>query len=51
MYTEYDSSVVSERVLEDDYVTLRGISAGLYTYKSTMGASITIPSMRVDKIN
>ena len=40
----------SVRVLEDDMITVMGISLGLYTYKSTMGGNITIPSMYVDKV-
>ena len=41
----YSPSSSSNRILEDDIVTFYGISGGLYTYKSTMGASITIPSV------
>lgn len=48
---EYDSSIVTSRVLEDDYITVMGISAGLITYESTMGGNITIPSVAVDKID
>ena len=40
-----------ERVLENDYVTVYGTSAGIYTYTSVMGASISIPSMLVAKID
>lgn len=48
---EYDSSIVTSRVLEDDYITVMGTSAGLITYESTMGGNITIPSVAVDKID
>ena len=48
---EYLSSTVSSRVLEDDYITVYGNSAGLITYTSTMGGEITIPSMLVTKID
>ena len=34
-----------ERVLENDYITVYGTSAGIYTYTTVMGASISIPSM------
>lgn len=47
---EYDSSIVESRVLEDDTITIMGISAGLFTYESTMGGEITIPSILIDKI-
>ena len=51
LYCEYDSSIVSSRILEDDYITVYGISAGLITYTSTLGSSITIPSVLVQKID
>lgn len=47
----FDSSIISERILEDDYITVYGLSAGIYTYESTMGASISVPSMTIDKIS
>ncbi len=48
---EYDSEIVNSRVLEDDYITIYGISSGLITYESTLGASITIPGVLIDKID
>lgn len=51
IYGVYDSSLVSSRVLEDDYITVMGLSAGLLTYESTMGGNITIPSMLIQKID
>ena len=47
----FNSSIISERILEDDYITVYGLSAGIYTYESTMGASISVPSMTIDKIS
>ena len=47
----FDSSIISERILEDDYITVYGLSTGIYTYESTMGASISVPSMTIDKIS
>lgn len=51
IYGVYDSNIVSSRVLEDDYITIMGLSAGLLTYQSTMGGEITIPSMLIEKID
>lgn len=51
MYCAYNSSIVSSRVLEDDYITVMGVSTDLLTYTSTMGGEITIPSMLVEKID
>lgn len=36
------------RILENDRITIMGISMGLLSYKSTMGGTITIPSVSVD---
>ncbi|CCL28617.1 glycosylating toxin anti-sigma factor TcdC [Clostridioides difficile] len=47
----YKKSITPSRVLEDDYITIRGISAGTITYESTMGGKITIPGIAVEKIN
>lgn len=52
IYAEISSDLTNNnRLLEDDYVTLSGISMGLLTYESTMGGEITIPSIVVDKID
>lgn len=40
-----------ERILEDDYVTIYGVSEGIETYTTVMGASMSIPSVSVDKID
>ena len=39
-----------QRVLEEDKVTVMGVSSGLYTYESTMGGQITVPSIIADSI-
>lgn len=47
----YDPSITSTRVLENDYVEIKGVSKGLYTYESTLGGNITVPLVHVDKIS
>lgn len=47
----YDPSITNQRVLEDDMVTIKGSSIGLYTYESALGASITIPGILVLELN
>lgn len=42
---KYSSSAES-RILEGDVITLYGQSMGTYTYKSVMGASVTVPSIK-----
>ena len=48
---EYESSIVSSRVLDNDYITIYGISVGTITYQSTMGGNITIPGVLVERID
>jgi hypothetical protein len=50
LFGEFDSSIVPSRVLEDDTITIMGISTGLLTYQSTMGGDISIPGVSIDKI-
>ena len=38
----------STRILEDDYITIMGVSTGLLSYKSTLGGTITIPGVSVN---
>lgn len=47
---EYDPSILSSRILEDDMITIYGLSVGTISYESTMGGTITIPGVYVDKI-
>jgi len=51
IFVYYPSSLTKVRVLEDDNVNLYGVSEGLYTYQSTMGGNITIPLIKVEKID
>jgi regulator of protease activity HflC (stomatin/prohibitin superfamily) len=50
LFAAFDKSVVSSRVLEDDVITIMGLSSGLITYESTMGGKISIPGVSIDKI-
>lgn len=50
MLIEYDSSILSSRILEDDEIRFYGTSTGLYTYESTLGKSVTIPAATVEHI-
>lgn len=47
----YESSIVSSRVLEEDYITIYGISSGTISYESTSGKTITIPGVAIEKID
>lgn len=51
LFAVYESDIVSSRVLEDDEITIYGVSMGNLTYQSTMGGKITIPAVSVDKID
>ncbi|MBP2075888.1 toxin regulator [Oceanobacillus polygoni] len=50
LYGEFDSSIVESRILEDDHITIMGLSGGLLSYESTMGGNITIPSVLIEKV-
>jgi predicted RNase H-like nuclease (RuvC/YqgF family) len=50
MFAEFTAEQVTSRVLENDNITIMGMSAGLYTYESTMGGQITIPAVAITKI-
>ena len=50
MYVQFTLPANSPRILEKDSVTVTGIFTGLYTYTTTLGSSVTIPSMTAEKI-
>lgn len=41
----------NNRILENDTITVYGLSLGLLSYQSTMGGNITIPAIMVDKFD
>ena len=47
----YEPDIVDSRILEDDYITIYGVSTGLFTYESTLGASITVPMVLISQID
>lgn len=51
LFGQYNSSIVSSRVLEDDVITIYGSSVGTISYQSTMGGTITIPGVAIEKID
>lgn len=51
VYVVYSPDIVDSRILEDDHVTFYGESHGLYSYESTMGGTITLPIIYVQKIS
>ncbi|MDI6497924.1 hypothetical protein QMA60_06225 [Leuconostoc suionicum] len=49
---DIDSDIMNgSRILEDDLVTVSGVSDGTTTYESTSGAKITIPAMTAKIVN
>ncbi|MEH7482606.1 toxin regulator [Neobacillus drentensis] len=50
LFAEFDSTVVDSRILEDDVITIMGLSTGLITYDSTLGGKISIPGVSIEKI-
>lgn len=47
---EYLPSIVTSRILDDDHITIYGTSVGTISYESTLGGTITIPGVYIDKI-
>ena len=45
VYLKVDNYGSNSRILEDDYITFYGTYDGIYTYKTVLGASISIPSI------
>lgn len=45
---EIDNSKITQNILEDDYITVKGECYGNVTYTTVMGANKTIPSLKVD---
>lgn len=48
MLIEINNNKLTSNLLEDDYIYFKGMSMGNVSYKSVLGAKITIPSMVVD---
>ncbi|WP_289770737.1 hypothetical protein [Faecalibaculum rodentium] len=42
---------MKSKVLEDDQITVYGVSLGDYTYEAVMGNAVTVPLVMVDKID
>ena len=41
----YDPAICDERVLEKDYITIRGMYVGIIQYESTLGSLISVPGI------
>jgi hypothetical protein len=41
----YDPSIMEQRILEEDSVTIKGMSVGIYQYESTLGGLISVPAI------
>lgn len=50
LFVGYDPKITSIRILENDNVTVKGKSLGIYSYQSTMGGKISVPSVWGDNI-
>jgi len=47
----YSPQITSGRILEDDIITIYGTSEGTTSYQSTLGGTITIPSVTISKVD
>lgn len=46
----YEPSIMNERILENDNITIYGLSVGIFTYESSLNVPISIPAVWVDHI-
>lgn len=46
----YEPTIVDERILEDDRITIKGMSLGIYQYESTLGGLISVPAIYASEI-
>lgn len=46
----YKKGTVSQRVLDGDQITIKGVSLGIITYESALGGNISIPGILVDEV-
>ena len=47
---EINKNKLPANLLEDDYITIEGMSVGNITYKTIFGANNTIPGIMVDNV-
>jgi hypothetical protein len=46
----YEKKIISSRILDNDNITIKGLSSGVISYESTMGGKITIPGVLAKEI-
>ena len=51
VYLTVPKELLEVKVLEDDKIDVKGTYTGLYSYSSTLGGKITIPSCRADSLS
>lgn len=51
IYVIYSTDSDASRILEDDKVTIYGTLAGLETYETVMGGSVTIPKVNASYVD
>lgn len=47
---EIANDLIDSNILEDDYITIEGMSFGIHTYTTVLGAEQTIPAVIVDNV-
>lgn len=47
---EIDNDLIDSNILEDDYITIEGMSAGNQTYTTVLGGEKTIPAVVVNNV-
>jgi len=50
LFVTYESDLLSYRLLEDDTITIYGLTSGTFSYEAVSGATITLPWVEADII-
>lgn len=50
LFGAYNPIITSQRILENDTITIYGLSANLYSYESTLGELVTVPFVWIDHL-
>ncbi|MBR5367822.1 MAG: hypothetical protein IK138_00930 [Lachnospiraceae bacterium] len=50
IYAHFNKNLITERILDEDIITVYGVAEQLTSYTTILGATVTLPQVKVDKI-
>lgn len=51
VYASYNKNLLESRILDGDNITIYGVCQGVESYTTILGATITLPSVNIDRID